>query len=61
MIFCICNNVTEAELRAAAVDVAGDPGRLAAALGLYSEECCGRCAEEVESKDPLYRLPVGDY
>lgn len=51
MIFCICKNVTEAELRETAVQVAGDPERLAEALGLYSEECCGRCAEEVESID----------
>ena len=53
MIFCICNNVTETLLNSMAIELSGDPERLAEALGLYTERCCGRCADDLRERLPL--------
>ena len=49
MYVCICNQVTETDVRRA-VSVHGrdDQHRLAERLGLVSDRCCGRCAQQMD-------------
>ena len=46
MIFCVSNNATDAHLSRLAIEPTGDPQWPVEALGRYTEECRGHCAND---------------
>ncbi len=48
MYVCVCNRISVRELAASWAETNPDLDRLAERLGLYNEECCGRCADELD-------------
>ena len=48
MYVCLCKGVTESEVRRVACSGTTTAEALIVALGLKDEECCGRCAEDIE-------------
>ena len=47
MYVCICNGVTDDQVREAALSGYREPEELAAQLGLDGDECCGRCRADM--------------
>ena len=48
MYVCLCNRISIGQLAASWAETNPDLDRLAERLGLYSERCCGRCADELD-------------
>ena len=53
MYVCLCKGITESDLRR--VDPSGEatPDTLITVLGLDDEDCCGRCAKNIEGMSTL--------
>jgi bacterioferritin-associated ferredoxin len=48
MYMCLCKGLTESDVLRVAQKVGMDPAALTTALKLDDEECCGRCARNIE-------------
>ena len=48
MYVCVCNSISVRQLAASWAETHPDMDRLAEMLGLDSENCCGRCADELD-------------
>ncbi|HZR99767.1 MAG TPA: (2Fe-2S)-binding protein [Chloroflexota bacterium] len=48
MYLCVCNGVTESDVRRVARERYPTPDGLVRSLGLDSDGCCGRCAREID-------------
>jgi bacterioferritin-associated ferredoxin len=49
MYVCLCKGLTEADVRCAARSGCVAPESLIARLGLEDDDCCGRCAREIDA------------
>ena len=49
MFVCVCNHISQLQLANSWAETNPDLERLAESLGFYSENCCGRCADEIDS------------
>jgi bacterioferritin-associated ferredoxin len=48
MYVCLCNAITESEVKAAGQQGITDPDALAAHLRLNDEDCCGYCIKHID-------------
>ena len=48
MYVCVCNRISIRQLAESWEETHPDLDRLAERLGLYSDKCCGRCADELD-------------
>jgi bacterioferritin-associated ferredoxin len=58
MYVCLCKAIREYDLRRVAETGSLTPSRFVRALGLDDEQCCGRCAENVEELVALARAQL---
>ena len=49
MFICVCNHISMLQLASSWAETNPDLERLAESLGFYSENCCGRCADDIDS------------
>jgi len=48
MYVCLCRGITESDVERVGAQGLVDPETLSAALGLEDDDCCGRCAKNVQ-------------
>jgi bacterioferritin-associated ferredoxin len=48
MYLCLCKGLTESDVQRVCQKVESNPDMLASSLGLDDENCCGRCARNIE-------------
>lgn len=48
MYVCLCKGLTESDIRRLAQSSAREAEALTTALGLQDDDCCGRCARNIE-------------
>jgi bacterioferritin-associated ferredoxin len=58
MYVCLCKGLTERDVKQAAQAIGTHPRALTCALGLDDEDCCGRCARDIEELVDLALKPL---
>lgn len=58
MYVCLCKGLTEADVRRVAVNGVSCPNDLIAALRLDDDDCCGRCAKNVDDLMTIASCPT---
>jgi bacterioferritin-associated ferredoxin len=48
MYLCLCKGLTESDVQRVCERVQVNPDTMVSALGLDDEDCCGRCARNIE-------------
>jgi bacterioferritin-associated ferredoxin len=48
MYLCLCKGLTESDVQRACQRIQSNPDAVASTLGLEDEDCCGRCARNIE-------------
>jgi bacterioferritin-associated ferredoxin len=58
MYLCLCKGIRECDLRCAVRDRCPAPQHLITTFGLDDEDCCGRCAKNIEEWVALARTEL---